>query len=101
MQQLFQPNREKYNVDPKAFDLPLKRMTLNQQRDAYQHEIQQLKEENIQLGLEVKIVIPIFTSLMIIYLISIEPEYQTSSATREWLRETWRSVRSRFSPAEW
>jgi len=53
MQQLFQPNREKYNVDPKAFDLPLKRMTLNQQRDAYQHEIQQLKEENIQLGLEV------------------------------------------------
>jgi hypothetical protein len=83
MQQLFQPNREKYNVDPKAFDLPLKRMTLNQQRDAYQHEIQQLKEENIQLGLEVKIVIPIFTSLMIIYLISIEPEYQTSSATRE------------------
>lgn len=45
--------REKYNVDPKVFDLPLKRMTLNQQRDAYQQEIQQLKEENMQLGLEV------------------------------------------------
>ncbi|KZS07494.1 Uncharacterized protein APZ42_028577 [Daphnia magna] len=44
--------REKYNVDPKVFDLPLKRMTLNQQRDAYQQEIQQLKEENMQLGLE-------------------------------------------------
>ncbi|KAI9553228.1 hypothetical protein GHT06_021124 [Daphnia sinensis] len=44
--------REKYNVDSKVFDLPLKRMTLNQQRDAYQQEIQQLKEENMQLGLE-------------------------------------------------
>jgi cell division protein FtsB len=28
-------------------------MTLNQQRDAYQQEIQQLKEDNMQLGLEV------------------------------------------------
>ena len=28
-------------------------MTLNQQRDAHQQEIQQLKEENMQLGLEV------------------------------------------------
>ncbi|XP_057381408.1 centrosomal protein of 290 kDa-like [Daphnia carinata] len=44
--------REKYNVDPKLFDLPLKKMTLNQQREAYQQEIQQLKEENMQLGLE-------------------------------------------------
>jgi hypothetical protein len=30
-------------------------MTLNQQRDAYQQEIQQLKEDNMQLGLEVNI----------------------------------------------
>jgi hypothetical protein len=45
--------REKYNVDPKTFDLPLKKMTLNQQQDAHQQEIQQLKEENMQLGLEV------------------------------------------------
>lgn len=46
-------SREKYNIEPKDFDLPLKRMTLNQQRDACQMEITKLKEENMQLGLEV------------------------------------------------
>ena len=40
-------------MEPKTFDLPLKRMTLNQQRDACRLEIQKLKEENMQLGLEV------------------------------------------------
>nr|CAH0101572.1 unnamed protein product [Daphnia galeata] len=44
--------REERNVNLKTFDLPLKKMTLNQQRDAHQQEIQQLKEENMQLGLE-------------------------------------------------
>lgn len=45
--------REKHHVDAKEFNLPLKRMTLNQQRDACQAEIEKLKEENMQLGLEV------------------------------------------------
>jgi hypothetical protein len=49
----FKLNREERNVNLKTFDLPLKKMTLNQQRDAHQQEIQQLKEENMQLGLEV------------------------------------------------
>ena len=50
-------SREKYNIEPKDFDLPLKRMTLNQQRDACQMEITKLKEENMQLGLEVILLI--------------------------------------------
>ena len=40
-------------MEPNAFDLPLKKMTLSQQRDACQAEIQQLKENNMALGLEV------------------------------------------------
>ena len=42
-------------------------MTLNQQRDAHQQEIQQLKEENMQLGLEV--IYTFFYSLIISFTI--------------------------------
>ena len=49
--------REKFQVESKSFDPSSKRTTLHQQLHQARKDIQKLKEENMQLGLEVRYVI--------------------------------------------
>ena len=47
--------RGQCQMEAKSLDLSLKRMTLNQKLNKCQTELQQLKEDNMRLGLEVNI----------------------------------------------
>ena len=47
--------RGQCQMEAKSLDLSLKRMTLNQKLNQCQTELQQLKEDNMRLGLEVNI----------------------------------------------
>jgi hypothetical protein len=68
-------------------------MTLNQQRDAHQQEIQQLKEENMQLGLEVIYIFlySLITSFIIIDWLWIESGYINADGNQRYVSVSYNS----------